>query len=167
MHVSMNIEWISGVYRHNQPQKFEIVGTMIDLGTSRHYCTLLYGNFNGGRETFRVYSDRTRQRQNDGVKHKVLDLEYMLVNRGIQTGRVASKNLYNRDAVDLTLSDCVNEQYSGLRAIYVCNRHLWLRAVASTTPGVVVAPSCGYPLNTGPGQPGIERPQLIFNTFII
>ena len=27
------------------------------------------------------------------------------------------------------LSDCVNEQYRGLRAIYVCNRHGWLRAV--------------------------------------
>ena len=44
----------------------------------------------------RVYSDRTRQRQNDGVKHNALDLEHMLVNRSIQTGRVASKNLYNR-----------------------------------------------------------------------
>ena len=39
----------------------------------------------------RVYSDRTRQRHNDGVKHNALDLEHMLVNRSIQTGRVASK----------------------------------------------------------------------------
>ena len=49
----------------------------------------------------RVYSDRTRQRQNAGAKHNALDLEHMLVNRSIQTGRVGSKNLYNRDAVDL------------------------------------------------------------------
>ena len=52
----------------------------------------------------RVYSDRTRQRQNDGVKHNALESEHMFVNRSIQTGRVASKNLYNRDAVDLTLA---------------------------------------------------------------
>ena len=51
-----------------------------------------------------VYSDRTRQRHNDGVKHNALVLEHMLVNRCIQTGRVASKNLYNRDAVILTLA---------------------------------------------------------------
>ena len=37
------------------------------------------------------------------VKMTALDLEYMLVNRSIQTGRVASTILYNRDAVDLTL----------------------------------------------------------------
>ena len=58
----------------------------------------------GESARLRVYSDRTRQRQNDGVKHNALDLEHILVNWSIQTGRVASKNLYNRDAVDLTLS---------------------------------------------------------------
>ena len=52
----------------------------------------------------RVYSDRTRQRHNGGVKHNALDLEHILVNRSIQTGSVASKNVYNRDAVDLTLA---------------------------------------------------------------
>ena len=52
----------------------------------------------------RVYSNRTRQRHNDGVKHNTMDLEHVLVNRGIQTGRVASKILYNTDAVDLTLA---------------------------------------------------------------
>ena len=52
----------------------------------------------------RVYSDRTRQRQNDGVKHNSLEMEYMFVNRSIQTGRVDSKNLDNRDAVVLTLA---------------------------------------------------------------
>ena len=57
-----------------------------------------------GAFRLRVYSDRTRQRQNDGVKHYALDLEHMLVNRSIQTGRVASKNLYNKDAVVLTLA---------------------------------------------------------------
>ena len=50
----------------------------------------------------RVYSDRTRQRQNYGVKRIALDLEHMSVIRSIQTGRVASKNLYNRDAIDLS-----------------------------------------------------------------
>ena len=55
----------------------------------------------------RVYSDRTRQRQNDGVKHNALDLEHLLVNRCIQTGRVASKKLNNRDAVVLTLARSV------------------------------------------------------------
>ena len=39
----------------------------------------------------RVYSDRTRQRHYDGVKHNALELEHMFVNRSIQTGRVASK----------------------------------------------------------------------------
>ena len=53
--------------------------------------------------SFRVYSDRTRQRQNDGLKPNALDLEHMLVNRSIQTGCVASKNLYNKDAVVWTL----------------------------------------------------------------
>ena len=53
-----------------------------DLGTLRHYCTMLCGYFHSGPET------RTH------------------------------------------LSDCVNEQYRGLRAIYVCNRHGWLRAVS-------------------------------------
>ena len=51
----------------------------------------------------RVYSDRTHQRQNDGVKHNALEfveLEHMFVNRSIRTGRVASKKVYNRDAVD-------------------------------------------------------------------
>ena len=52
----------------------------------------------------RVYSDRTRQRQFDGVKHNTLVLEHMLVNLCIQTGRVASKILYNRDAVVLTMA---------------------------------------------------------------
>ena len=42
-------------------------------------------------KTLRVYSDRTLQRQNDGVKHNALDLEHMLVNRSIQTGHDASK----------------------------------------------------------------------------
>ena len=49
--------------------------------------------------TLRVYSDWTRQRHNDGVKHNALVLEHMLVNRSIQTGRVASKMLYNSVAV--------------------------------------------------------------------
>ena len=35
------------------------------------------------------------------------------------------------------LSDCVNEQYRGLRAIYVCNRHGWLRAVSEYNSGSV------------------------------
>ena len=61
-----------------------------------------FGLYNMGR--VRVFSDRTRQRQNDGVKHYALDLEHMLVNQSIQTGRVASKNLYNRDAAVLTLA---------------------------------------------------------------
>ena len=56
------------------------------------------------RDCLRVYSDRTRQRHNDGVKHNALELEHMLVNRRIQTGRVASKILYNRAAVDLTFA---------------------------------------------------------------
>ena len=34
-------------------------------------------------------------------KHNALELEHMFVNLSIQTGRVASKKLYNRDAVDL------------------------------------------------------------------
>ena len=38
-----------------------------------------------------VYSDRTRQRQNDGVKDNALDLGHLLVNRSIQTGRAVSK----------------------------------------------------------------------------
>ena len=42
--------------------------------------------------------------QFDGVKHNALVLEHMLVNRRIQTGRDASKILYNRDAVGLTLA---------------------------------------------------------------
>ena len=50
---------------------------------------------------FRVYSDWTRQRQFDRVTDNALDLEHLLLNRSIQTGRVASKILYNRDAVDL------------------------------------------------------------------
>ena len=54
--------------------------------------------------SLRVYSDRTRQRQIDGVKQDALVLEHMLINRSIHTGRVASKSLYNRDAVDLTLA---------------------------------------------------------------
>ena len=37
----------------------------------------------------RVYSDWTRQRQFDGVKHDVLALEHMLTNRSIHTGRAA------------------------------------------------------------------------------
>ena len=53
-----------------------------DLGTLRHYCTMLCGYFHSGPET------RTH------------------------------------------MSDCVNEQYRGLRAISVCNRHGWLRAVS-------------------------------------
>ena len=57
----------------------------------------------GGPFNVRVYSDRTRQRQNGGVKHNALELEQMFVNRSIQTGRVESKNIYNRDAVGLTL----------------------------------------------------------------
>ena len=35
------------------------------------------------------------------------------------------------------LSNCVNEQYRGLRAIYVCNRHGWLRAVSEYNSGSV------------------------------
>ena len=35
------------------------------------------------------------------------------------------------------LSDCVNEQYRGLRAIYMCNRHGWLRAVSEYNSGSV------------------------------
>ena len=46
---------------------------------------------------------KTRQGQYDGVKHNALELEHMFVNRSIQSGSVASKNLYNRDAVVLTL----------------------------------------------------------------
>ena len=42
------------------------------------------------------------------------------------------------------LSDCVNEQYRGLRAIYVCNRHGWLRAVSEYNSGSV----CGSLLCT-------------------
>ena len=38
------------------------------------------------------------------VKMTALDLEHMLVNWSIQTGRVASKKLYKRDAVVLTLA---------------------------------------------------------------
>ena len=53
---------------------------------------------------FRVYSDRTRQRLNDGVKHNALDLEHMLVNRGAIGRAAASNNLYNSDAVVLTLA---------------------------------------------------------------
>ena len=52
----------------------------------------------------RVYTDWTRQHQFDGIKHNALFLEHMLVNRSIHTGRVASRILYNRDAVDLTLA---------------------------------------------------------------
>ena len=37
--------------------------------------------------------------------------------------------LFHWTETRLQLSDCVNEQYSGLRAIYVCNRHGWMRAV--------------------------------------
>ena len=48
----------------------------------------------------RVYSDRTRQRQNDGVKHNSLELEHMFVNRSIQTGRVASGLRGNPKDVD-------------------------------------------------------------------
>ena len=44
------------------------------------------------------------QRQIDGVKHNALVLEDMLVNRSIRIGRGASKILYNRDAVGLTLA---------------------------------------------------------------
>ena len=44
----------------------------------------------GTRRWLRVYSDRTRQRQIDGVKHNALVLEHILVNRSIQTGRVAT-----------------------------------------------------------------------------
>ena len=53
----------------------------------------------------RFHSECTfSQRQNDGVKHNALGLEHMLVNRSIQTGRVASKKFYNRDAVYVTLA---------------------------------------------------------------
>ena len=38
------------------------------------------------------------------VKHNALVLEHMFVNRSIQTGCVASKILYNRGTVDLTLA---------------------------------------------------------------
>ena len=55
-------------------------------------------------DTVRVYPDRTRQRQFDDVKHNALVLEHILINRCIQTGRVASKILFNRDTVDLTLA---------------------------------------------------------------
>ena len=51
----------------------------------------------------RVYSHRTRQRQFEAAKHNALIVEHMFVNRSIETGRVASKILYNKDAVDLTL----------------------------------------------------------------
>ena len=49
----------------------------------------------------RVYSDWTRQRQFDGVKHKALVLEHMLINRCIQTGRVASGIRGNPKDVDV------------------------------------------------------------------
>ena len=48
----------------------------------------------------RVYSDRMRQRHNDGVKHNALELEHMFVNRSIQTGRVASDLRGNPKGVD-------------------------------------------------------------------
>ena len=38
------------------------------------------------QKSVRVYSDWTRQRQFDGVKHDALVLEHMLVNRSIHTG---------------------------------------------------------------------------------
>ena len=57
--------------------------------------------------SLKVYSDRTRQRKFDGVKHNALVLEHMLINRSIHTGRVGSKILYNSDAVDLTLARLV------------------------------------------------------------
>ena len=43
------------------------------------------------QRSFRVYSDRTGQRQFDGVKHNALVLEPMLVKPSIQTGRVTAQ----------------------------------------------------------------------------
>ena len=51
---------------------------------------LVDGETSGLEQPVRVYSDRTRQRHFDGVKHNAPVLEHMLVNRCIQTGRVAS-----------------------------------------------------------------------------
>ena len=51
-----------------------------------------------------VYSEWTRQRHYDGVKHNALVLEHMLVNRSMHTSLVASTILYNRDAIDLALA---------------------------------------------------------------
>ena len=73
---------------------------------TRYYFFALVGSGlkPGTTSPLRVYSDRTRQRHNDGVRHNALELEHMFVNRSIQTGCVASKILYNRDAVVLTLA---------------------------------------------------------------
>ena len=57
---------------------------------------LVDGETSGLEQPVRVYSDRSHQRQSDGVKRKALVLEHMLVNRCIQTGRVASNLLCNR-----------------------------------------------------------------------
>ena len=67
-----------------------------DLGTLRHYCTMLCGYFHSRPETC------------------------------------------------AQLPDCANEQYGGLRAIYLCNRHGWLRAVSEYNSGSV----CGSLLLT-------------------
>ena len=71
----------------------------------------------------RLYSDRTRQRQYDGVIHNALDLEHILVNRSIQTCRVASKKLYIRDVVDLTLARPVwIDPNAPVTRPYICQR---------------------------------------------
>ena len=59
-----------------------------------------------------------------------LDLEHMLVNRSIQTGCVASKNLYNRDAINLTLARPVwiDHNFSTMFCLTCAlsrNRSLW------------------------------------------
>ena len=87
--------------------------------------------------TLRVYSDWTRQRQFDGVKHNVLVLEHMLFNQSIHTARVASKFLYNRDAVDLTLAcpDWIDPKMRTANAVAMrsafCN---WRNLVWCATP---------------------------------
>ena len=56
------------------------------------------------RVSIRVYSEWTRQRNNDGVKRGALVSEHMLINRSILTGRAALQFLKKSDTVVMTLA---------------------------------------------------------------
>ena len=86
-----------------------------EMGKNRSSTFMLSWPTYGRR--LRVYSDWTRQRQIDGVKHVALVLEPMLINRNIHTWHAALSFLYNSDAVDLTIPGWIDP--------YSCTKEQW------------------------------------------